>query len=83
MFVYQDSKLYVQLDGDLAGVEIHSGEVSVIKSEKAKLGKRFELLTPMEVASRFGGEYNFPKKEVKKNDSVRKTKVNTKQSRSK
>lgn len=83
MFVYQDSKLYVQLDGDLAGVEIHSGEVSVIKSEKAKLGKRFELLTPMEVTSRFGGEYDFPKKEVKKDDSVGKAKSGTKQSRGK
>lgn len=83
MFVYQNDKLYVQLKDNLAGVEIHSGEVSVIKSERAKLGKQFELLTPMEVNARFNGEYEFPKVEVKKNDSVGKTKTNSKQSRSK
>lgn len=83
MFVYQNGKLYVQLKENLAGVEIHSGEVSIIKSEKAKLDNKFELLTPMEVNARFHGEYEFPKVEVKKNDSVGKTKTNPKQSRSK
>ena len=57
MYVYQNDKLYVQLEDGLVGVEIHSNETVLLKDKKAKLGARFELLTQTEVDARFQGEF--------------------------
>ena len=57
MYVYQNDKLYVQLEDGLVGVEIHSNETVLLKDKRAKLGARFELLTQTEVDARFQGEF--------------------------
>ena len=93
MYVYQNDKLYVQLEDGLVGVEIHSNETVLLKDKKAKLGARFELLTQAEVDARFQGEFKEvvevveneeeeedEVEEVTKDDSIGKAKASTRKS---
>ena len=94
MYVYQNDKLYVQLEDGLVGVEIHSNETVLLKDKKAKLGARFELLTQTEVDARFQGEFKEvvevveneeeeeeeEVEEVTKDDSIGKAKASTRKS---
>lgn len=83
MYIYQNDKLYVQQGDNLVGVEIHSNEVILLKTEKSKLEKQFELLTPVEVHARFQGEYKFPKKEVVENETTGTVKTGSRKPRRK
>lgn len=83
MYIYQNDKLYVQQGDNLVGVEIHSNEVILLKTEKSKLEKQFELLTPVEVHARFQGEYKFPKKEVIEDDATGTVKTGSRKPRRK
>lgn len=89
MYVYQNDKLYVQLEDGLVGVEIHSNETVLLKDKRAKLGARFELLTQTEVDARFQGEFKEvvevvekeeELEEVTKDDSIGKAKASTRKS---
>lgn len=92
MYVYQNDKLYVQLEDGLVGVEIHSNETVLLKDKRAKLGARFELLTQTEVDARFQGEFKEvvevveseeeeeEVEEVTKDDSIGKAKASTRKS---
>lgn len=75
MYIYQDGKLYTQLDDkNIVGVEIHPlNGVSRVVGTEATIGDVYQVLTKAEAIIRFqidaNNPYIFPR-EVKDNDTV-------------
>lgn len=86
MYIYQDGKLYVQIEDKLVGVNISPNKTSILEKETTVLSPTAIYLTADEVGAKFGikndEEYIFPvtKKVVKKDDTVGKTKTTPKRS---
>lgn len=82
MYVYQNGKLYRQVDGKLVGVEIYSDKILLVDNSNPVMEDDSLILTPQEVRCKFQIE-NIPKGEVVENDTVRTPKRTPRKSNSK
>ena len=85
MYVYQNGKLYKEIDGKLVGVEIYLDKGTVLlDGEVAEKSNNYELCTKQEVICRFhidmDNPYIFPR-EVSDNEPTNSVKIPRKYNR--
>lgn len=90
MYVYQNGKLYSQVEERLVGVEIYSDKVLLVEECTAELEADAILLTPFEVRCKFQIDitpYIFPReikeedeKEVEENEPIKPAKRTSRKS---
>lgn len=67
MYVYQDGKLYAEIEGNkLVGVDIYSDKVLIVEGSETERSEAYDVLLPIEARARFiidGEPYLFPRED--------------------